>query len=140
MMSGIRGKNTRPEMIVRRYLHAQGFRFRLHSTALPGKPDIVMQKYKLAIFVNGCFWHRHTGCRYATTPAENREKWQEKFDGNVARDSRNIRLLLAAGWRVIVIWECGLKRASDLALDWLPEQVRNSPLQFLEWAGERPEG
>ncbi|TXF99578.1 very short patch repair endonuclease [Massilia arenae] len=110
MMSGIRSANTKPEMIVRRYLHARGFRYRLHVRALPGSPDLVLPKYKVAVFVHGCFWHRHEGCRYATTPASNADRWKLKFDSNTARDARNASMLTAAGWRIIVVWECELKR------------------------------
>lgn len=110
MMSSIRSANTKPEMIVRRYLHARGFRYRLHVRALPGSPDLVLPKYKVAVFVHGCFWHRHEGCRYATTPASNADRWKLKFDSNTARDARNASMLTAAGWRIIVVWECELKR------------------------------
>jgi len=106
MMSGIRGKNTRPEIAVRRYLHAHGFRFRLHRKDLPGKPDVVLPKYRTAIFVHGCYWHRHDGCKYATTPSSNREFWQRKFRENVERDRRDQARLADAGWNVLVIWEC----------------------------------
>ena len=105
-MSGIRGKNTQPELAVRRYLHAHGFRFRLHRRDLPGKPDVVLPKYRTAVFVHGCYWHRHEGCKYATTPSSNREFWQRKFRENVERDQRNRAQLAAAGWHVLVIWEC----------------------------------
>jgi DNA mismatch endonuclease (patch repair protein) len=110
MMSGIHSKNTRPEMAVRKYLHAQGFRYRLHARGLPGSPDLVLPKCRVAIFVHGCFWHRHAGCRYATTPATNAERWATKFRANTERDARNDAALRAAGWRVIVVWECELKR------------------------------
>ena len=108
MMSSIRSKDTTPEMIVRRFLHGKGFRYRLHVSSLPGRPDIVLPKYRVVIFVNGCFWHRHKGCRYATTPQQNQEKWQTKFNQNIARDNRNIEQLHQTGWKVIVIWECWL--------------------------------
>lgn len=109
MMSGIRGRNTRPEMAVRRHLHAAGFRFRLHRKDLPGKPDIVLPRHKVAIFVHGCFWHRHEGCPKATTPSSNIEFWQKKFVDNVARDARDRAALESLGWRVLVVWECELK-------------------------------
>ncbi|WP_340162438.1 MULTISPECIES: very short patch repair endonuclease [Halomonadaceae] len=112
-MSAIRGKDTKPEMLVRRYLHSCGYRFRLHRKDLPGKPDLVMPKYQLVIFVHGCFWHRHENCRYSTTPSNRSEFWQEKFAKNVERDSRNREALLESGWRVLIIWECGLKHAKD---------------------------
>jgi DNA mismatch endonuclease (patch repair protein) len=109
MMSGIRGKNTRPEVRLRRELHAMGFRFRLHDRRLPGRPDIVLPKWRVAIEVHGCFWHRHEGCRYATTPATRPEFWQEKFATNVARDLRTREKLQDAGWRTAIVWECGLR-------------------------------
>ncbi|PSJ22143.1 very short patch repair endonuclease [Halomonas sp. ND22Bw] len=109
MMSAIRGKNTSPELAVRRYLHARGFRFRLHRRDLPGNPDLVLPKYRLVIFVHGCFWHRHEGCFYATSPATRKDFWRRKLDGNVERDRRQQAELIETGWRVLVIWECGLK-------------------------------
>lgn len=117
MMSAIKGKDTKPEMMVRRFLHACGFRFRLHRKDLPGKPDIVLPKYKVVIFVHGCFWHRHKGCPKATTPATNVDRWKTKFDDNVARDARNQAALREAGWDVIVVWECEInpERLSLLA-------------------------
>ncbi len=132
MMSGIRGKNTQPEMLVRKYLHAKGFRYRLHDIKLPGSPDIVLRKYQLAIFVHGCFWHRHKGCRYSTTPAQNREKWLQKFKQNKERDKRQIKQLINSGWRVLVIWECALKSPGH-DLSWLPANVRSEKTPFLEW-------
>ncbi|MFA5683854.1 MAG: very short patch repair endonuclease [Lysobacteraceae bacterium] len=107
MMSGIRGKNTRPELVVRSFLHRAGLRFRLHPK-LPGKPDLILPKYHTAIFVHGCFWHRHEGCRYATTPASNAVFWEKKFTANVNRDSTVRQRLKEVGWRVLVIWSCEL--------------------------------
>lgn len=106
MMSGIRGKNTRPEIAVRRALHGAGLRYRLHVRELPGKPDIVLPKYRAAVNVHGCFWHRHPGCRFATTPASNVEFWQAKLQGNVDRDMRTDTRLASLGWRVFTVWEC----------------------------------
>ncbi len=111
MMSGIRGKNTKPELIVRSFLHREGFRFRLH-TKLPGKPDLVLRKYHTAVFVHGCFWHRHQGCRFTTTPANNALSWQEKFTDNVRRDAKVKQQLEALGWRVLVVWSCELNSPS----------------------------
>lgn len=108
-MGRVRGKDTRPEMIVRRLAHAMGMRFRLHRADLPGKPDLVFPKYRAVVFVHGCFWHRHPGCRKASTPKSNTEFWQEKFERNVERDKRNSVELEKAGWRVVVIWECETK-------------------------------
>ena len=109
MMAGIKGRNTRPEMIVRRFLHANGYRFRLHRRDLPGSPDIVLPRFRTCIFVHGCFWHRHAGCRYATTPKTRPEFWQTKFERNVDRDVRARAALVADGWTVVTIWECELK-------------------------------
>jgi len=105
-MSRIRCKDTKPEIAVRKMLHAAGFRFRLHVKGLPGKPDIVLPKWKTVIFVHGCFWHRHEGCKDATTPKTRTEWWLEKFAKNVANDLKKRSALEAAGWRVIVVWEC----------------------------------
>ena len=106
MMSGIRSRNTKPEIIVRKYLHAAGMRFRLSPSHLPGKPDIVLAKYRTVVLVHGCFWHQHVGCKFAARPASNRQFWADKLGGNVARDKRVRRLLRKAGWNVIVVWEC----------------------------------
>jgi len=114
MMAGIRGTNTVPELAVRRFLHRSGFRFRLHGRQLPGRPDVVLPKYRAAVFVHGCFWHRHPGCRFATTPATRRAFWQGKFRENVERDRRQQRALRSAGWRVFVVWECELDRPRRL--------------------------
>lgn len=117
MMSGIRGKNTRPEIIVRKHLFAAGFRFRLHRRNLPGAPDIVMSGRRVAIFVHGCFWHRHEGCRFAKLPATRPEYWKDKLEGNAERDSRAINGLLDLGWRVLVVWECAVpERGTSSAL------------------------
>ena len=108
-MAAIRGTNTKPEMALRRLLHASGLRYRLHAKHLPGKPDIVFPRKKVAVFVNGCFWHRHAGCRWCTTPASNCEFWSAKFSENVKRDQRCVSELLELGWRVATVWECALK-------------------------------
>ena len=105
-MSRIKSKDTTPERIVRSFLHRNGFRFRLHVKDLPGKPDIVLPKYKTVIEVRGCYWHRHEGCKDATTPSTNTEFWQKKFAENVARDKRTEHELKKLGWNVIVVWEC----------------------------------
>jgi DNA mismatch endonuclease, patch repair protein len=106
MMSGIRGKDTKPERIVRSTAHQLGYRFRLHVRGLPGSPDLVFPRRRLALFVHGCFWHRHKGCACAYTPKSNVEFWKGKFKSNVARDRRVQRDLEKEGWRVAVIWEC----------------------------------
>lgn len=108
-MSRIRGKDTKPEMLVRKYLHAHGLRYRLHSPGLPGKPDVVLPKYKTVVFVHGCFWHRHEGCRYFVVPKTRTEFWMNKIGRNVANDEKQQAALIAAGWRVLTIWECELK-------------------------------
>jgi DNA mismatch endonuclease (patch repair protein) len=114
MMSGIRGKNTLPEILVRRFVHRQGLRFRLHRSDLPGCPDLVFRKYRVVVFVHGCFWHRHRRCRFAATPSSHRAFWRNKLEGNRERDQRNARRLRRMGWRVIVIWECKASRLPEL--------------------------
>ncbi len=106
MMAGIRGRDTQGELVVRRYLHRAGLRFRVNDRRLPGSPDLVIPKYRAAVFVHGCFWHRHAGCRFATTPATRMEFWQAKFAANVARDRVASDDLRMVGWRPFVIWEC----------------------------------
>lgn len=108
-MSRVRSKNTSPEMRVRRLAHAMGLRFRLHRKDLPGKPDLVFPRYRIALFVHGCFWHRHPSCAKASTPKSQTDFWASKFDRNVERDRRNEEALNALGWRVLVIWECETK-------------------------------
>lgn len=110
-MSQIRGKNTKPEELVRKYLFSQGFRYRKNDSRLPGKPDIVLPKYKTVIFVNGCFWHGHEGCHYFVWPKNNAEFWKNKISGNIYRDQKNYNALAELGWKVIVVWECELKKA-----------------------------
>lgn len=110
-MSRIRGKNTGPELVVRSALHRLGYRFRLHGKKLPGRPDVVLPKYRTVVFVHGCFWHRHRGCRNCTTPTNNRSFWVEKLEGNAARDKVRVRALRKLGWRVVVVWECETEKA-----------------------------
>ena len=105
-MSRIRGRDTRPELVVRRIAHRMGFRFRLYRKDLPGTPDLIFPKHRLAVFVHGCYWHRHNGCRFAYSPKSRVEFWTKKFEQNVERDSRNQTALRDLGWRVLVIWEC----------------------------------
>lgn len=109
-MSRIRNKNTKPEELVRKFLFAQGFRYRKNVTKLPGKPDIVLPKYKTVVFVNGCFWHKHEGCKYFVWPKNNEEFWRTKILGNVERDVDKKQQLESLGWRVFVVWECELKK------------------------------
>jgi len=113
-MSRIRGKNTVPEVLVRSLLHRMGYRFRLHVAKLPGKPDIALAKHKTVIFVHGCYWHRHQGCKYAYTPKSRRRFWQQKFESNIARDEVVRKQLRALGWRVVVVWECETRNMGRL--------------------------
>ena len=108
-MGRICSKDTKPEKAVRSLLHKSGYRFRIHRKDLPGKPDIVLPKFKTVIFVHGCFWHRHEGCKYAYTPKSHQEFWQAKFKGNIKRDKKNRDELERLGWKVTVIWECEIK-------------------------------
>lgn len=116
-MSRIRSKDTSIEVAVRSYLFNLGYRFRKNVKNLPGKPDIVLPKYKTAIFINGCFWHRHSGCRFATTPKSRIEYWSEKFRRNTENDSKNKEILESMGWKVIVLWECDLKKQLSQTVD-----------------------
>lgn len=114
-MSRIRGKDTGPERAVRSLLHRMGFRFRLHSRSLPGRPDVVLPKHESVVLVHGCFWHRHSGCRFAYTPKSRPGFWARKFEDNVARDHRNMEALKGQGWRVLVVWECELRDPGRLS-------------------------
>jgi DNA mismatch endonuclease (patch repair protein) len=115
VMSRVKGKNTTPELRVRRALHAMGYRFRLHRNDLPGKPDIVLPKHRLCLFVHGCFWHQHEGCKRATFPETNREFWTKKLSQNRKRDEQAASALIQAGWRVCTIWECQTKDENSLS-------------------------
>jgi DNA mismatch endonuclease (patch repair protein) len=115
-MSRIRSANTKPEVAFRKALHRLGFRYRLHGRKLPGKPDIVLSKHKTVIFVHGCFWHRHSGCKVATFPKSNTSFWIDKFTRNVARDTRVAAELRQIGWRVFVVWECQLARPANVEM------------------------
>ncbi|RYE69191.1 MAG: DNA mismatch endonuclease Vsr [Oxalobacteraceae bacterium] len=132
MMANIRGSNTIPEMKVRKLLHKHGFRYRLHPRELPGRPDIVLPRYRLCIFVQGCFWHRHHGCKYATNPRSRADFWQAKFEQNIKRDIRNRNDLLQQGWRVFELWECGIRKP-EAEITWLLEAVTNADLQQISW-------
>lgn len=114
-MSRVRGKDTKPERIVRRVAHGLGFRFRLHRKDLPGSPDLVFPRHQAVIFVHGCFWHRHPGCRQASVPRTRARFWNDKFKQNVARDKRNEMALADLGWRVLVVWECEIRDHKLLA-------------------------
>ena len=131
MMSNIRSSNTKAEVLVRKILHAQGFRYRLGTVVALYVPDIVLSKYKVAVFVHGCFWHRHSGCSYATIPKTNPQKWQQKFAMNMERDSRVETALLNEGWRIAIIWECWRKRKLDIS--WFFSWIRFSNSPYVSW-------
>jgi DNA mismatch endonuclease (patch repair protein) len=149
MMSGIRARDTKPEIIVRKYLHAHGFRYRIAPKGLPGKPDIVLSKYHTVVFVHGCFWHGHSGCDYFVWPRTRHEFWRAKINSNRSRDRRAIKALLGDGWRVGVVWECETRKTETLVrlLDELCDFIRGSngsrnignrsAISFREF-GERP--
>ena len=109
-MSRIKGKDTKPEMLVRKFLFSQGFRYRLHDKKLPGKPDIILPKYKTVIFVNGCFWHGHEGCKYYVVPKTRTEWWLNKINTTIANDKKVVSALQNLDWKVITVWECELKQ------------------------------
>lgn len=122
MMSGIRSKNTKPELIIRKGLFAKGLRYRLHDKKLPGKPDLVFPKFRVVLFINGCFWHGHA-CDLFKIPSTNRDFWESKIGTNQANDAKNKELLLAAGWRVVTIWECAIKGKRRLDINTLISSV-----------------
>lgn len=132
MMAGIGARNTSPELLVRSLLHRAGYRFRLHVASLPGKPDIVLPKYKAVLLVNGCFWHAH-GCPLFKLPASRREFWKLKLDANKARDRNNIVDLQALGWRVLVVWECALKGRGRLADDQIVLRTQDWLLSYSDF-------
>jgi DNA mismatch endonuclease (patch repair protein) len=123
-MSCIKGKGTKPEEIVRKYLFSQGFRYRKNDKRLPGTPDIVLPKYKTVIFVNGCFWHGHAGCKYFVWPKNNEEFWKKKIEANIFRDQKKTKALEEQGWKVIVVWECELKKDAELELSKIVNEMR----------------
>lgn len=123
-MSAIKGKNTKPEILVRKYLFKQGFRYRVNVSTMAGKPDIVLSKYKTVVFVNGCFWHLHKDCKYFVWPKQNADFWQKKLNSNVERDIRNYKLLKDEGWKVLVVWECELKRDKEETLKKLVKKIK----------------
>jgi len=122
-MSHIRSKDTKPEMIVRKYLFSRGLRYRLHVAALPGKPDLVFPKYKTVLFVQGCFWHAHSNCRYAKLPESNQSYWSKKFDRNIRRDNEVKQALESLGWKVYYIWECQLRAEMGISLQLLYTRI-----------------
>lgn len=128
-MSGIRGKNTKPEWLVRRALHARGFRYRLHVRSLAGHPDLVLPRYRAVVFVHGCFWHGHEGCKYFRLPATRKEFWEGKISRNRNNDYRNRASLLEAGWRVATVWECALRGTNsntDAVAETLVEWIKGN--------------
>lgn len=137
MMSGIRGRDTGPEMRVRRLLHGRGYRFRLHRRDLPGSPDLVLPRHRVVVFVHGCFWHFHAGCRLAKVPGSRPDFWRTKLLGNRARDAVAIDALRADGWRVLVVWECWLRatRDDEAAAEALAAWIWSGQL-FREFSGE----
>lgn len=125
-MSKIKGKNTKPEILVRKFLFSKGFRYRLHVKGMPGKPDIVFPRYRIAIFIHGCFWHGHESCKYFVVPKTRSDWWINKINGNIANDERATCLLAEEGWRIITIWECELKPAKlEHTLSQLLKQIQN---------------
>jgi DNA mismatch endonuclease (patch repair protein) len=126
MMASVRQKDTGPEMLLRKTLHRMGLRYKLHDKKLPGSPDLVFPGFRAVIFVHGCFWHRHEGCRFASTPSSRTEFWEAKFEANKARDRKNYDLLEKLGWRVLVVWECTIKKASR-------EQLKELGKDIDEW-------
>ena len=125
-MSRIRSKDTKPEMLVRKFLHKNGFRYRLHVKNMPGKPDIVLPKYKTVIFIHGCFWHGHEGCKYYVVPKTRTEWWLNKINGNISNDTTAENNLRAAGWKIIKIWECELKKGTlEVTLSHLEDTLKS---------------
>lgn len=131
MMAGIRGANTRPEIQVRKYLHSQGLRFRLHGSRLPARPDIVLPRWSVAVLVHGCFWHGHDSCRYFRLPTTRQEFWREKIRANIYRDRKNVDELMRLGWRVAIIWECALREDAQSSLAHLDKFIRSGE-EFVE--------
>ncbi len=138
IMSRVGGKNTKPEIALRRALHGRGFRFRLHVKELPGKPDIVLPKWGAILLVHGCFWHRHAGCPKATTPSSNTAFWERKFQDNVQRDRKNLMQLATCGWRIGVVWECCIGKTPEKSLvDGVVEFVTTRNRSREEWPKSR---
>lgn len=123
-MSRIKGKDTKPEMLVRRFLFSKGFRYRVNDKKLPGRPDIVLPKYRTVIFVHGCFWHGHEGCKYFSIPKTRSEWWFEKIEGNKARDKQKNALLRKEKWKVIQVWECELKKGNEKVFNQLLKKLK----------------
>lgn len=138
-MSRIKGKNTKPEMLVRRGLYARGLRYRLHDRLLPGRPDLVFRKYKTAVFVHGCFWHAH-GCAMSKLPTTRRDFWEAKLSANAVRDQKAVQALLVSGWRVLIIWECAIRGprrwTEEAMLDRASNFIQFSDLALLDIAAQ----
>jgi len=132
-MSRIRGRDTKPEMLVRRGLHARGLRYKLHDRTLPGRPDLVFPKYRTAVFVHGCFWHAH-GCLLSKLPTSRRDFWTKKLEGNICRDRKAVEALRAMGWRVLVVWECALRGPHRMSY----EALVDSAASYIMNGGELP--
>ena len=128
-MSRVRSKNTKPELLVRSFLHKQGLRFKLHDRKLPGKPDIVLAKYKFIVLVHGCFWHGHKNCKYAKLPETRIDFWRKKIARNVELDKINKKHFRKAGWNVLEVWQCQLKRNTEIKLNLLVEKIRRTAIR-----------
>ncbi|MDE2937161.1 MAG: very short patch repair endonuclease [Chloroflexota bacterium] len=141
LMSRIRSKDTKPELLVRRLVHGMGYRYRLHAKDLPGRPDLVFRSRRKVVFVHGCFWHRHDGCRANRLPKTRREFWRSKLEGNARRDDRNVAALVALGWRVHVVWECEtseMERVAGEIRRFLGPTRKGSPLHAVKCNGPTP--
>ena len=134
MMRAVPGKNTKPEITLRKGLFKAGIRFRLHGKDLAGKPDIVLAKYNAVVFVHGCFWHRHEGCYLTTMPSTRADFWMRKFNSNVERDIRNREQLISTGWRVAIVWECGIRKQPDRVTSGVVHWLKNDDSQYTEFA------
>lgn len=124
MMAGIRGRDTGPELAIRRGLHRRGFRYRVNARELPGRPDLKLPRYNAVVFVHGCYWHRHPNCWFATTPSTRTAFWEQKFAANVARDARAVAELRARSWRVAIVWECAIRQHSDNTVELLARWLK----------------
>lgn len=135
-MSGIKGKDTKPELIVRRGLHLKGYRFRLHRKDLPGAPDLTLARWRAVIYVHGCFWHHHSGCPFAATPSTNAEWWQQKFAANKRRDQAALLQARRAGWRTLVIWECATRSDPEHLIELVVRWLRDPSARQGEISGQ----
>lgn len=138
MMASIKSRDTKPEMVVRRYLHGRGFRYTLANRNLPGRPDLALRRHNAVIFVHGCYWHGHQGCRFATTPATRAEFWRAKISANAERDARVVMDLRKLGWRIAVVWECALRKRPESALHRLERFLLSSRTRIEIPSGQLP--